>query len=94
MRGKRRSYIEILNENVELRKNLTRLNSTPYHKAYQAYAKGDPDHEHSFDEWELISDSGIVFCIWKCECGLEINQLLGERLAPESVPKDRNEWSE
>ena len=49
-------------------------------------------------EWELVSESGIVFCVWKCKCGVEVSQLIGERCCPEKIPIEidlaKKGWSE
>jgi len=49
--------------------------------------KASPSHIHAFEEWELVSDGGIAFCDWKCSCGLEVSQCIGERLRPQKVPE-------
>ena len=61
---------------------------------YNIAQEGDPTHEHSFDDWELTSESGIAFCIWRCSCGLEVAQLLGERLSPTLLPKEQTRFKE
>lgn len=63
-------------------------------KTYQIIKIGNPEHNHSWNNYELTSDSGIAFCDWKCECGAVVSQTLGERTPPEKVPSDKQSWRE
>lgn len=75
-------------------KELAWSRSNKYSLSIYNRNQGDLDHDHIFNEWELVSEGGIAFCVWKCSCGVEVNQLLGERIPPEKIPKDMIEWSE
>jgi len=59
--------------------------------------KGHRDCEHIFEDWKLESDGGFAFYTWTCsECGMEVNQSVGERVKPENIPIDLSvsSWSE
>ena len=89
---RRPKYKELYEKSL---KELRHLRSAGYAISYQN--PGKRDCEHNFSEWTLVSDGGIAFCVWECSiCGMEVNQLLGERLSPEQVPTDPSvvEWSE
>lgn len=77
------------------KKKCEQLSRLLFQKRYQIVREGDPNCNHSFDDYELTSDSGIAFCEWKCtKCGLVVAQTLRERIPPENVPLDKTSWTE